>query len=300
MLAETVPIANKLLSLHVPQAVGNCAALALHEEQISNSESVLLPSQVELVHVNISDCKGDAPLTSGAAMVPFGIHYFAVNIDVMWATGMNTIRINQITVVPRAPSKISSPYHWALNLQGMWTGVQVWARARIKENRVLDAYVCCNNPFHFQLQISAACTQEKAFFGNVEVDSLVLDSIEIKQELMLPQMKQNSAMITIDFANATGTITDALRDLIKNFLTGKGSGMMKSKQELRHEGSGDHSSTPAPHQRHFNITEMINKVVKYNGGHRCPHLPPTTTTTTVPVAYHSHGSFEDRRDNIFQ
>jgi len=48
-----------------------------------------------------------------------------------------------------------------------------------------------------------------------------LDTIEIKQELVLPTPGENSASITVDFANAIGAITGALKGMLKDFLLGK-------------------------------------------------------------------------------
>jgi hypothetical protein len=258
---------------------------------------------MELVDVHLDECKGDVSLTQGIVHVPYGIGFLELGINVAWATGMNTIKINQITITPHAPSRIDSPYHWALRVQGMFTGLQVWSKAtlhRTGEDRlVMDSYACCKNPFHFSLTISAACTEEQAFFGNAEIDSLVLDPIEITQLMVLPQVKNEFATIMIDAGNATGTITGAIHDQIKNLLTGKPSGMMRSKKELQEI----QTTTPTPKGHHFNITEMINQVVKYNGGHRCPHLPPTTTTSTAPAMYSwdsSEESWNDRRARIFQ
>lgn len=297
VLDRTVPIANKLLNLHVPQTIGDCQKFALHE-QLIHSEVHPVVSQMEIVDVHLDECEGDTPLTVGTVMLPYGIGYLEIDINVGWATGMNTVTINQITVIPHAPSQIDSPFHWALRVQGMFTGLQVWATAKLRDKNVLDAYACCQNPFHFSLQISAACTQEKAFFGNAEVDSLVLDPIEITNMMVLPQVKNEFATVMIDAGNATDTITSAIHQQIKNLLTGKPSGMMKSKSQLEQM----QTTTPKPGGHHFNITEMINQVVKFNGGHRCPQMPPTTTSTTAPPLYtfDSPESWNDRRNEIFQ
>lgn len=243
----------------------------------------------------MNECKGKTPLTVGQAIIPYGIDYFAIDINVQWATGMNTVEINQITVVPHPPPAGDALYHWALRVQGMFTGLQVWAKAKIKGSLVLDGYACCKNPFHFSFQISAACTQERAFFGNAEVDSLILDPVEITNMLVLPQIQHETAMIMIDAGNATSPITKAIRQMLANYLTGKPSGLGTDTEEPQ-------TTTPSPHGRHFNITDMINQVVKYNGGHRCPQLPPTTTTTTLPSLnqFGSPESWDTRRSQIFQ
>ncbi|CAJ1370400.1 unnamed protein product [Effrenium voratum] len=237
VLHQEVPRINKLLMENVPASLGDCAALQAHS-----------PSDEE--------CK-ELP------MEPMDVSPVGLSARVVFIDGLSSLRINKLKVLPpKSPKAWIEPgaKRWAIEIGGQFSDLKIWAQATKGLSSLVDGYVCCHNPYHVGLQLSVLCSNPEGFSGNVTVDDFHIDQVSLntKWGARMPGAAEQS-MFEIDMggdAPESDLIHEAIKKHLETIIVDKTGGAKPVKAGL-----------PA-----VSLTEILNKVIRFNGGHHCPKV----------------------------
>ncbi|CAE8650023.1 unnamed protein product [Polarella glacialis] len=237
VLRQEVPRVNLLLLENVPSGVGNCAEL--RKQRLQEGRPMV-----------DDDCK-DVPLK------PIFVKPLHLRASLLFIDGISTLRILEAKVLPESAvgvvegrQSLGHPgmQRWAVQVRGEFTGLKVWAKATKGGHDLVNGYICCQNPYHLSLQVSVFCSEEEGFQGNATVDDFHIDPVSLKSDI------STNTMFQIDMGDSEDLVHEAIKSHLESAIIEKTGGVTPAKAGL------------PP----FALTGILNKVLWFNGGTRCP------------------------------
>lgn len=237
VLHQEVPRINKLLMENVPRAIGDCDALVAQR-----------PSAKD--HCN------EVPMAPLDAM--------GLSARVVFLDGLSTLRIMKLRVMPENHEPESSAQRWAIDIRGQFSDLNIFARASKGMDQLLNAYICCHNPYHVGLQLSVMCSDPEGFSGNVTVDDFHIDQVSLNTRWQVEmQGAAEQSMLEIDMGGDMGGPEDLIHQEIKRHI---------ESVIIDKTGGGKPVKAGLPP---LSLTAILNKVLRFNGGlERCPKADP--------------------------
>ncbi|CAL1129918.1 unnamed protein product [Cladocopium goreaui] len=244
VLHQEVPRINKLLMENVPRAIGDCDALLAQRPSVKD-------------HCN------EVP------MAPLDVSPVGLSARVVFIDGLSTLRIKKLRVRHGAavmPEKNHnsdderSAQRWAIDIQGQFSDLNVFARASQGMDQLLNAYICCHNPYHVGLQLSVLCSDPEGFSGNVTVDDFHIDQVSLNTRWQLEMSgAAEQSMLEIDMGGDIDGPEDLVHREIKKHL-----------ESIIIDKTGGAKPVKAGLPP-LSLTAILNKVLRFNGGEeRCP------------------------------
>ncbi|CAJ1336446.1 unnamed protein product [Effrenium voratum] len=235
------PVVNQRIHRDVTESFGDCQTLWEHLAEQGQQPR------------NRSSCSGNAPLLQkelqmGSATAAGGRHLF--KITALWAKGVNTLQLLGMAVQP--PSRLV-PQVWHLNISAAFEDLHVFMRVLVDDKAWFDGYMCCDQPFHFRLQVTVKCLQDIGF-QDLEVDLVEMDKVVLA----------NGAALT---GPAWAAVSSDLgrRELVKKVIEDFAS---------LHTGQVLLSSLNQRATRSRQIaSDVLSDVVQLNTGHICASEP---------------------------
>eukprot|EP00928_Gymnodinium_smaydae_P020534 TRINITY_DN17934_c0_g3_i1.p1 TRINITY_DN17934_c0_g3~~TRINITY_DN17934_c0_g3_i1.p1 ORF type:complete len:1087 (+),score=121.49 TRINITY_DN17934_c0_g3_i1:41-3301(+) len=249
-LAESLSTINDGLSKKVPESMGDCDALAKHR-----SESHTTAKEV-------GKCVGHAPIANKT--------HQNLHITAKWITGLNSIRIQKIMVMPpKHPPSWSAPdvaeQRWNFIVNGEFTDLHIWLKVdlltelfgkEIFDNVWLNDNICCSKPINFTIQASAVCTPDRGFH-QMHMDIPYLDMVDFTHVdhpgFMEALDRARLKTLRLFEAPLKTAFVQALRKVVKD------------KSENMRVQTKDDVVNPMVY-----ISDMMESVLVLNTGHRCP------------------------------
>lgn len=238
VLHQEVPRINKLLMENVPRAIGDCDALLAQRPSVKD-------------HCN------EVP------MAPLDVSPVGLSARVVFIDGLSTLRIKKLRVMPEKNHNSddeSSAQRWAIDIQGQFSDLNIFARASQGMDQLLNAYICCHNPYHVGLQLSVLCSDPEGFSGNVTVDDFHIDQVSLNTRWQLEMSgAAEQSMLEIDMGGDIDGPEDLVHQEIKKHL-----------ESIIIDKTGGAKPVKAGLPP-LSLTAILNKVLRFNGGEeRCP------------------------------
>lgn len=240
MMSIFVQTANIKLKEKIPQSAGDCESFWL--SRVDSGKE--LYSDTERKRVFMLACRGNKPLAN--------VNKGSMSGAAQWATGLDTLQLDTMEV--QRPHNVTAvAQEWTAEISGKFTGLHVHMKVDLDNKPWFDDYMCCNNPFHFKLRLSATCVQGQGFQG-VSLSVPHLDPIEFQHQVDLVTQDPG---ITSSYQVNYGS-NAAVEENIMDFLTlKKGSLLVKN---------ADGSSNNALED----VAKVLDEIFQMNTGHLCP------------------------------
>jgi hypothetical protein len=239
----TIP-ANEELKKLLPFAAGHCEDLWQWQSS---------PGQVPVYHGGQaawkSDCLGHHNLAETTEDSSMG---GKMNIKARWATGLDTLELTSLKVVPPT-NIINDVQKWTFEIGALFTNLHVYIKVLLGDEVFIPtAPMCCNNPFHFTLQLTAYC-EVGAGFGHVNLEVRDMDKIEFVHNV---QGRSESPGEATSYQVNYGR-SDVVEKALKKFMSLKMGKIIISHRD---------GSTEDPLE---NMGSVLDHIVQLNTGHHC-------------------------------
>merc|ERR1711907_702479 len=117
---------------------------------------------------------GAANDTCHSLAIPnFTIPGVGIHCKVAFVDGLRTFEVTHMSAFPEGPlpqsgiSMQGTGQRWGLRLSGKFVNLNVWVLATKDGRSYINGSVCCPQDFHWMIQLSAVCSEEERFHGNV-------------------------------------------------------------------------------------------------------------------------------------
>jgi hypothetical protein len=243
VLSRFIPLENEELKKMLPYAAGSCEDLWEFQSQPGQS---LYSGDATAWK---ADCLGHHPLAETTEDSGMGE---AMNVKAKWATGLDTLELTRFEVVPPT-NIIGDSQRWTVQIGALFTDLHVYIKVMLGDEVFIPtAPMCCNNPFHFTLQLSAVC-EKGVGFGHVELEVLDMDKIEFVHSVQAQSQRPGEATSYQVNYGRSGVVDKALR----KFMSLKMGRIVIS----NHDGTTDDPLE--------SMGSVLDHIVQLNTGHHC-------------------------------
>lgn len=232
----------------LPEGLGSCAELRLRRtlERTGDPEA--------------AGCKE-------LVVPPFDIPGIGLTGKLHFVDGLRTIVLASAQVFPetRGVNELYNPMmtvngeqRWAFGVKGYFTGLRVWMEATKGTQQLIDNYICCDNPYHWSIQVSVLCVDGIGFTGTANVDNFHIDDVKISDDSRHESRtgEEEESLFEVDLGDTPGLITEAIRTQLQNLLVSKTAG----------------TGPPAAGMPPLVLTDLLNQLIENNGGVKCPEF----------------------------
>jgi hypothetical protein len=240
-LSRAVNAINMMLPKKLPESAGDCDALWEHRARIVNTSNAL--------SIPRDRCVGSEPLANKSVG--------GVGFAARWLTGIDTIKVTHILILP--PKSVIGIQNWRLRLSGQFGDLHVWLKVWLDNKQLselvqpliepvwIDDNMCCTNPFHFTIELSAVCSPGKGF-NSMRLDIPHFDAIDLKHTVNDTQGSYHT-----DYGSF-----EVLQEALRKMFTMKAAQVQVQTQD-------GYIDNPM-----LNLSSAIDKIVVMNAGHHCP------------------------------
>ncbi|CAE7206963.1 unnamed protein product [Symbiodinium natans] len=175
-LDSMVVLLNQHLHKDVTQTFGDCSALWNH--RVEQGE---VPASSHWAES--ADCSGTTPLLQRETEVGTVASKHRMKLKAVWAKGVNSLELESLHL-QRPPDLSQAVQLWHLDIRAAFADLQVFINVFVDDKEWYSGNVCCNEPFHFQLQVSVQCRQGLGFDG-LELNLLDMDQVVLAHNAAL-------------------------------------------------------------------------------------------------------------------
>ncbi|CAK9041376.1 C-factor (C signal) [Durusdinium trenchii] len=163
------PVANEHLYKDVSESFGDCAALQRYQAEQGEASKSMKQS-----------CSGSTALFQKELQMGSPPQRHLIKTVVLWAQGMNTLEVHRVRVQP-PPNPLVATQAWHLNVSAAFNDLHVFMKVSIDDKEWFNGYMCCDQPFHFTLQVGVLCQQHQGFEA-MEVKLLQMDQVALAHD----------------------------------------------------------------------------------------------------------------------
>mmetsp|Transcript_115548 Transcript_115548/g.204221 ORF Transcript_115548/g.204221 Transcript_115548/m.204221 type:complete len:1057 (-) Transcript_115548:56-3226(-) len=201
-LETMAPFVTNMFRGKLPHSIGDCQARWTH-----NMQAGLAQNDHPSLH---ADCHGDKSLFQISQASSQGT---TVNITVRWIEGLDTLQFDRVKVQPPPSSGLEDVQVWNSTIAASFTGLHIWLKVFLGDVLWVDDYMCCQNPFHFELKVSAMCDEQRGFFPPLKLEVSDMDDFNWVHRTNWQDQIGNSQGFTVDYGQH-GHVEEAIREII--------------------------------------------------------------------------------------
>jgi len=159
--SKMLPKLNNKFYNDIMPGYGDCKAFSNYELQQGAS---------------MQSCAGSQPIASHEQTM--GGHKIAASA--LWASGLNTLELLDVVVESPGDAMVGTQL-WYMNIRGVFRDLHIYMQVLVDGKAWYKDYICCDQTFHFTLQVSVPC-QPGIGFGTMQLNLLHMDKIDTTQQ----------------------------------------------------------------------------------------------------------------------
>lgn len=199
------PFVTNMLRGKLPHSIGDCQA---RFRQRVRAGLIQDDGSPDAYH---KDCHGEKSLFHVAKTTGQGAS--TVNITVRWIEGLDTLEFNEVRVTAPPPADADAVQVWNTTISASFTGLHIWLKVYLGDVLWVDDYMCCHNPFHWEIRISALCDEERGFFPPLKMEVSDMDDFNWVHRTNWQDQIGNSQGLTVDYGQH-GHVEEMIRGVV--------------------------------------------------------------------------------------
>jgi len=175
-LHHMVGLLNQHLRKDVTETFGDCSALwnlRVKEGEVSSSSQ----------WAKYADCSGTTPLLQRETEVGPATSKHRMKLEALWAKGVNSLELETLQL-RRPPDLWQVDQLWHLGIRAAFADLHVFMNVFVDGKEWYSGNVCCDEPFHFELQVTVQCRQGLGFDA-MELNLLHMDKVVLAHNAAL-------------------------------------------------------------------------------------------------------------------